>query len=100
MVWTKSLGVREVSPGDKVDILFWVGCYGSYDDRNIKVATALVHILQRAGLDFGVLGNSEWCCGIDLRRMGNEYLFQVAATKISNFFSSEVQRSSRHAPLL
>jgi Fe-S oxidoreductase/nitrate reductase gamma subunit len=81
MVWTKALGVREVSPGDKVDILFWVGCYGSYDDRNIKVATALVHILQRAGLDFGVLGNSEWCCGIDLRRMGNEYLFQVAADK-------------------
>jgi len=77
MWWTKELGVKEVRPGEKVDILFWVGCYGSYDDRNIKVATSLIRILDRAGLDFGVLGNSEWCCGIDLRRMGSEYLFQV-----------------------
>jgi Fe-S oxidoreductase/nitrate reductase gamma subunit len=79
--WARSLGVREVSPGDKVDWLYWVGCYGSYDDRNIKVAESLVRVLTRAGLDFGVLGNSEWCCGIDLRRMGSEYLFQIAAEK-------------------
>ena len=84
MWWTKELGVKEVSPGEKVDILFWVGCYGSYDDRNIKVATSLIHILNRAGLDFGVLGNSEWCCGIDLRRMGSEYLFQVNVEKNVN----------------
>lgn len=77
MGWMKELGVREVSPGESVDILFWVGCYGSYDDRNIKVATHLIKILKKAGLDFGVLGSAEWCCGIDLRRMGSEYLFQV-----------------------
>jgi Fe-S oxidoreductase/nitrate reductase gamma subunit len=84
MWWTKELGVKEVSPGEKVDILFWLGCYGSYDDRNIKVATSLIRILNRAGLDFGVLGNSEWCCGIDLRRMGSEYLFQVNVEKNMN----------------
>jgi len=84
MWWTKELGVKNVSPGEKVDILFWVGCYGSYDDRNIKVATSLIHILNRAGLDFGVLGTSEWCCGIDLRRMGSEYLFQVNVEKNMN----------------
>jgi Fe-S oxidoreductase len=84
MWWTKELGVKEVSPGEKVDILFWVGCYGSYDDRNIKVATSLIRILNRAGLDFGVLGASEWCCGIDLRRMGSEYLFQVNVEKNVN----------------
>ena len=84
MWWTKELGVKEVNPGEKVDILFWVGCYGSYDDRNIKVATSLIRILNRAGLDFGVLGNSEWCCGIDLRRMGSEYLFQVNVEKNMN----------------
>jgi Fe-S oxidoreductase len=84
MWWTKELGVKEVRPGEKVDILFWVGCYGSYDDRNIKVATSLIRILNRAGLDFGVLGTSEWCCGIDLRRMGSEYLFQVNVEKNVN----------------
>ena len=84
MWWTKELGVKEVRPGEKVDILFWVGCYGSYDDRNIKVATSLIRILNRAGLDFGVLGASEWCCGIDLRRMGSEYLFQVNVEKNVN----------------
>ncbi len=81
MWWTKELGVKEIHPGKKVDILFWVGCYGSYDDRNIKVATSLIRILNRAGLDFGVLGTSECCCGIDLRRMGSEYLFQVNVEK-------------------
>jgi Fe-S oxidoreductase/nitrate reductase gamma subunit len=84
MWWTKELGAKEVLPGEKVDILFWVGCYGSYDDRNIRVAASLIHILNRAGLDFGVLGTSEWCCGIDLRRMGSEYLFQVNLEKNVN----------------
>jgi Fe-S oxidoreductase len=81
MWWTKELGVKEVTPGEEVDILFWIGCYGSYDDRNIKVATSLIHILNRAGLNFGVLGKAEWCCGSDLRRMGSEYLFQINVEK-------------------
>jgi Fe-S oxidoreductase/nitrate reductase gamma subunit len=81
MWWIKELGVRELSSGAEVDILFWVGCYGSYDDRNMEVATSLVHILNRAGVDCGVLGSTEWCCGSDLRRMGSEYLFQVNMKK-------------------
>jgi Fe-S oxidoreductase/nitrate reductase gamma subunit len=81
MWWTKDLGVKQISPGEEVDLLFWVGCYGSYDDRNIEVATSLIRLLNRAGVDFGVLGSQEWCCGIDLRRMGNEYLFQVNVKK-------------------
>ncbi len=81
MWWTKELGVKELVPGEKVDLLFWVGCYGSYDDRNIVVATSLIQILNQVGLNFGVLGSSEWCCGIDLRRMGSEYLFQVSVEK-------------------
>lgn len=93
MWWTKELGVKEVSPGERVDILFWVGCYGSYDDRNIKIATSLIRILSRAGLDFGVLGTSEWCCGIDLRRMGSEYLFQVNVEKnMSRFQKMKFRR--------
>jgi Fe-S oxidoreductase/nitrate reductase gamma subunit len=81
MWWTKGLGVKEAASEKKMDILFWVGCYSSYDDRNIKVATSLIQILNQAGVDFGVLGNAEWCCGIDLRRMGSEYLFQVNLEK-------------------
>lgn len=81
MFWTKRLGLKEVVPGEKIDLLFWVGCYGSFDDRNISVAESLARILVRAGVNFGVLGNSEWCCGIDLRRMGSEYLFQVNVEK-------------------
>ena len=84
MWWTKESGVRKVSPGEEVDILIWVGCYGSYDDRNIEVVTSLIRILRKAGVDFGVLGNSEWCCGIDLRRMGSEYLFQLNVEKNLN----------------
>ncbi len=81
MEWMKEWGVKEVASGEKVDILFWVGCFNAYDDRNIKVATSLIQILERAGVDFGVLGKAERCCGIDLRRMGSEYLFQVQVEK-------------------
>jgi Fe-S oxidoreductase/nitrate reductase gamma subunit len=82
MGWAKELGVKELSMGGSVDVLFWVGCYGGYDDRNIEVTTSLAHLLNWVGVDFGVLGNAEWCCGIDLRRMGSEYLFQVNVEKI------------------
>lgn len=81
MWWTKELGVKELVPGDRADFLFWIGCYGSYDDRNIAVAADLIRILNQAGIRFGVLGSAEWCCGIDLRRMGSEYLFQVNAER-------------------
>jgi Fe-S oxidoreductase/nitrate reductase gamma subunit len=81
MWWMEKLGAREVQPGEGVDTLFWVGCYGSYDDRNIEVATSMIRLLNQAGIDFGVLGKREWCCGTDLRRMGSEYLFQVNVKK-------------------
>ena len=65
-----------------MDILFWVGCYRSYDDRNIKVASSLIqHPEDQREWTLGSLGYSEWCCGIDLRRMGSEFSFQVNAEK-------------------
>ncbi len=81
MWWAKEKGVKEVSPGEEVDLLYWVGCYSSYDDRNIRVADSLIRILNQAGVDYGVLGSTEWCCGIDLRRMGSEYLFQLTVER-------------------
>ena len=77
--WSDGLNLRELAPGDETDVLFFVGCASAFDDRNKKVARSFVHLLQLAGVDFGVLGFDETCCGETARRMGNEYLFQVFA---------------------
>jgi Fe-S oxidoreductase/nitrate reductase gamma subunit len=77
--WAKDLGVKKFSEVTDPEFLFWVGCCGSYDARNQKVATALVKILQACGIRFGILGNDEGCCGDPARRIGNEYLYQMTA---------------------
>jgi Fe-S oxidoreductase len=79
MAWAEGLEVRVLSSGDEVDVLFFVGCAGSFDDRNIKVSRSFVELLNKLKVDFGVLGDAEMCCGETARRMGNEYLFQVSA---------------------
>jgi Fe-S oxidoreductase/nitrate reductase gamma subunit len=77
--WSAGLGVRELTPGDETDVLYYVGCAAAYDDRNKKVARSFVNLLNTAGINFGILGLDETCCGETARRMGNEYLFQVFA---------------------
>jgi Fe-S oxidoreductase len=64
---------------DDIDVLYWVGCAGSYDERNQKVARALAGLLQTAGIRFAILGAQETCTGDPARRAGNEYLFQILA---------------------
>jgi Fe-S oxidoreductase/nitrate reductase gamma subunit len=61
------------------EYLFWVGCAGSFDDRARKVTIATAKLLQRAGVDFAILGPSERCTGDPARRSGNEYIFQMLA---------------------
>ena len=61
------------------EYLYWVGCAGSFDDRNKKTSRAVAKLLQRAGLDFAILGPSELCTGDPARRSGNEYIFQMLA---------------------
>ncbi len=78
-VWAKELGVPSLSEKPEVDVLYWVGCAGSFDDRNKKVSTSLVKILQEAGIEFAILGPEETCSGDPARRIGNEYLFQTLA---------------------
>ena len=63
---------------DEISIYF-VGCAGSFDDRNKKTSRALAKLLQRAGIDFAILGPSEMCNGDQARRSGNEYIFQMLA---------------------
>ena len=61
------------------EYLYFVGCAGSFDDRNKKTSRALAKLLQRAGIDFAILGPSEMCNGDQARRSGNEYIFQMLA---------------------
>ena len=77
--WAKDLGVRQMADVHEAEYLYWVGCYGSFDERNKKVARALVRVLQAAGVDFAILGNEEKCTGEPARRLGHEYLYQTLA---------------------
>ncbi len=65
--------------GRKPEILFWVGCAGSFDARAQKVTKALAMILEKVGLDYAILGNEESCTGDPARRAGNEFVFQMSA---------------------
>jgi Fe-S oxidoreductase len=79
--WAKDLDVDIVDPGEPLthEYLYWVGCAGSFDDKNKRVTRAVAKLLQRAGLDVAILGPSEMCTGDPARRSGNEYLFQMLA---------------------
>lgn len=65
--------------GNKPEVLFWVGCAGSFDSRAQKVTRAFCQILERAGVQYAILGNEEKCTGDPARRAGNEFLFQMTA---------------------
>jgi len=65
--------------GESPEVLFWVGCAGSFDDRAKKITGALVKILNSVGVKFAVLGTEESCTGDPARRAGNEFLFQMLA---------------------
>ena len=65
--------------GETPEVLFWVGCAGSFDDRAKKITRALVKILNHAGVSFAVLGTEESCTGDPAKRAGNEFLFQMQA---------------------
>ncbi|WP_297706291.1 (Fe-S)-binding protein [uncultured Eudoraea sp.] len=65
--------------GKQPEVLFWVGCAGSFDDRAKRITKAFVKILQRANVSFAVLGTEESCSGDPAKRAGNEFLFQMQA---------------------
>lgn len=81
-VWTKNLeGINVIDGGDPftAEYLYWVGCAGSFDDKNQKVTQAMAKLLQRAEVSFAILGPAENCTGDPARRAGNEYIFQMLA---------------------
>ena len=78
--WAESLGVRVLEQGDNApEYLYWVGCAASFDERAKKSAESTAKLLQKAGVDFAILGPREACTGDPARRMGNEYVFQAYA---------------------
>ena len=79
--WTEGLEIKVLSEDSNIDTLYWVSCAAALEDRNIKVAIAFANVLKTAGVNFGILGVEETCCGEPARRIGNEYLFQIQAQR-------------------
>jgi len=71
-----------MAQGKQPEVLFWVGCAGSFDDRAKKITKAFVKLLNNAGVEFAVLGTEESCTGDPAKRAGNEFLFQMQAATI------------------
>ncbi len=78
--WADGMGIPTLAEdGRDAEYLFWVGCAGSFDERNRKVVQAFARLMQKAGVKFAILGSEEKCTGDPARRIGNEYLFQTLA---------------------
>ncbi|MFP6584265.1 MAG: (Fe-S)-binding protein [Candidatus Hydrogenedentota bacterium] len=75
--WAKDLEITTMAEKSDVEYLYYVGCAGSYDERYIKVSTALVKILKAADVSFSILGDEEMCTGDSAKRIGNEFLAQT-----------------------
>ena len=84
---------QKMAEGKAPDVLFWVGCAGSFDDRAKKITKAFAKILIAAKVDFAVLGSEESCTGDPAKRAGNEFLFQMqAVTNIEVLNAYEVKK--------
>jgi Fe-S oxidoreductase len=77
--WSEGLGIKTMADKPDAEVLYWVGCAASYDDRAKKIARATAKLLQSAKVDFAVLADEETCTGDPARRAGNEYLFLTLA---------------------
>jgi Fe-S oxidoreductase len=72
--WAEGLDIKTAAELQEFDVLFWVGCAGSFDDRAKKISIAFSELMKKAGVKFAILGMEEQCNGDPLRRTGNEYL--------------------------
>lgn len=91
--WAEGTGVRTAAEDPDMDVLFWVGCAGSYDERAKKVTRAFAELMQLAGVKFRILGTEEHCNGDVARRTGNEYLADMLTkTNIETFRRYNVKK--------
>lgn len=94
----RDLGVEFAQPGVEYEILYWVGCAGAYDARNQKITRAVVKLLQTAGVKFAVM-QEERCNCESARRLGNEYLYQLATTEnVENLSALSFKRILTQCP--
>lgn len=77
--WVNGLDVSVMEQDSDVDILYFVGCYASFDKRNQEIAKSFIKICNAAGVKVGILGKEEKCCGEPVRKLGNEYIYQITA---------------------
>lgn len=98
--WAEGLNIPLMSNKQEVDVLFWVGCAGAYDERYKKVTKAFSKLMQIAGIDFAILGTEEKCNGDPARRAGNEYLAQMLITEnvatISKYMFKKIVTTCPH----
>ena len=85
--WTGNLTIKDFSRGAKAEMLYFVCCAAAYDPRVQEAARAQAQVLSRAGVDFGILGNEENCCGNEIRRMGEVGLGDMLKQKNIDLFS-------------
>lgn len=86
--WAKDLSIPQVSAAPDAEVILYIGCAGSFSDRNQMISKALVKVLQVAGIKFAMFGAQEVCCGDPARRAGNEYLYQMMAEANMEMFDS------------
>ena len=86
--WTSGLELNILAGGDNAHTLFWVGCTGALVERNVKATLSMTRVLKAAGVDFGVLGDAETCCGDPARRAGYEFQFQMMAEQNIEIFKN------------
>jgi len=97
--WAKELNIKKLSEDSGVDILYWVGCTGALADVNLPVTACLARVLTAAGVNFGILGAEESCCGDPARRMGHELQFQAQVLRnIETLKRYNVTRIVTHCP--
>ena len=99
--WAADLGVPLMSENPDADVLYWVGCMGSFDQRNKKVATSVAKVLKAAKVNFAILGPEESCTGDPARRIGHEYIWQVQAQQnietLNNYGFNRAEASNGHS---
>jgi Fe-S oxidoreductase len=94
-----SVPVKDFSRGERAEFLFFVGCTPSYDPRIQEIARSLVFSLHQAGIDLGILGNEEQCCGNEIRRMGELGLFEeLVAGNLERFQAHQIKRIFTSCP--
>ena len=77
--WSEGLGAPTAKENPNFEVLYWIGCAGSYDRRAQRVTRAVVKLLKHDGVNFAILGREEKCTGESARRLGDEFLFQELA---------------------